>query len=108
MANSSSAHASRERIAILGAGNIGSAIARGLVSANLYQPAEITLTTRSPASLEQFKSKGFVVATDNGVAVKNARIIIIAVTPQQLDGLLQTIKGSVDSQRHLIVSVVSG
>jgi pyrroline-5-carboxylate reductase len=102
------APATEKRLAILGAGNIGSAIARGLVSARLYQPQQIVLTRRHEPSLQEFKQQGFCVEVDNAQAVKSSEMIIIAVTPQQLNGLLEEIRASVDARRHVIVSVVSG
>lgn len=99
---------SRRRLAILGTGNIGSAIARGLVGARLFAPAEISLTRRSLTALEEFRDAGFLVGTDNAAATAGADVIILAVTPQQLNGLLHEIKGVVDRARHTLVSVVSG
>ena len=99
---------SRHRLAILGTGNIGSAIARGLVGARLFAPAEISLTRRSLTALEEFRDAGFLVGTDNAAATAGADVIILAVTPQQLNGLLHEIKGVVDRARHTLVSVVSG
>jgi pyrroline-5-carboxylate reductase len=99
---------SGSRLAILGAGNIGGAIARGIGSANLVPTNRIILTRRKPESLQEFAAEGFTVMTNNRDAVKEAHLVIIAVTPQQLDGLLAEIKDVVDEERHTIVSVVSG
>lgn len=97
-----------QRIAILGTGNIGGAIARGLVSAGLLTPERIVLTRRHVAHLDGFAQEGFGTGTDNRGAVARADLIFIAVTPQQLNGLLQEIRPAVDPARHTIVSIVSG
>lgn len=96
------------RIAVLGAGNIGLAIARGVVKAGIAQPDAITLTRRKTEHLEEFRHEGFRVESDNRIALRNAELVIVAVTPQQLNGLLQEIREAVDTQRHTIISVVSG
>ena len=96
------------RIAILGAGNIGGAIARGLVDASLIKAGRVTLTRRNPESLEDFRKLGFFATSHNADAVRESEIVIVAVTPQQLDPLLSEIKGAVDDRRHTIVSIVSG
>jgi pyrroline-5-carboxylate reductase len=96
------------RLAILGAGNIGIAIARGLVSAKLYEPGRITLTRRHEATLQEFKQQGYSVGVDNAEAVRSSAMIILAVTPQQLNGLLAEIRAAIDVKRHAVVSVVSG
>ena len=95
-------------IAILGTGNIGSAIARGLVHANLLPAGDITLTRRRTGSLNSYRREGYRTTLDNLEALRNAQIIFLTVTPQQLNPLLTEIKGALDPQRHTIVSVVSG
>ncbi len=101
-------NASDVRIALLGTGNIGSAIARGLVKGGLCPAEHITLTRRKAALLEEFRRDGYGTGTDNVAAVRNADLIFVAVTPQQLNGLLSGIKGAIDPRRHTVVSIVSG
>lgn len=96
------------RIAILGAGNIGSAIARGLVKARLIQPDHIILTRRKVEALDEFRRLGCIVTSDNRKAVAGADLVFVAVTPQQLNALLAEIKASLRPRRHALVSVVSG
>jgi pyrroline-5-carboxylate reductase len=98
----------RNKIAILGAGNIGSAIARGLVSAGLYQAGDVTLTRRKLEALSQFRQDGFRITADNVQAVRSSELILLTVTPQQLNGLLSEIAPTLDPGRHSVVSVVSG
>jgi pyrroline-5-carboxylate reductase len=99
---------SKRTLAILGSGNIGLAIARGLVNAGLYTAEEIRLTKRSEEGIEALRRGGYRAGTDNLEAVENASFLIIAVTPQQLDALISEIRGAVDPKRHILVSVVSG
>lgn len=96
------------RIAILGTGNIGSAIARGLVNAGLFPATRIMLTRRKAAGLDEFHRTGFLISMDNKEALRHADLVFIAVTPQQLNALLSEIKGSVKASRHTVVSIVSG
>ncbi len=96
------------RIAIIGAGNIGTAIARGLVESERFQPAEITLTRRKTDRLAEFQQRGFQVEGDNRTAVQNSDVIIIAVEPQQVDGVLAEIKPELENNRHTLISVVTG
>lgn len=99
---------SNTHIAILGAGNIGGAIARGLVHAGLLPADRITLTRRKLESLEPLKSSGFTTTVSNPEALRNADLVFIAVTPQQLNPLLAEIKGILDRNRHTVISIVSG
>ena len=97
-----------KKIAILGCGNIGSAIALGLVKSNLFSSTNIFVTRRDEELLNSFKEKGFRVGADNKKAVQESEIIIIAVTPQQLNEVAEEIKNVIDSSKHKILSVVSG
>ena len=96
------------RITIFGAGNIGGAIARGLVAAGLLPADAITLTRRSAEHLQVFEKQGFTVTVDNRAATTRSELLILAVTPQQLNGLLDEVRDLLDATRHILVSVVSG
>ncbi len=96
------------RIAILGAGNIGTSIARGLAQAGNFTPGMITLTRRRTHLLEEYKAMGFEVTSDNPAAVKGADVVIVAVEPQRADTLLQEIAPALDFDRHILISVVTG
>ena len=95
------------RIAILGAGNIGTSIATGLVQSGRYPATSITLTRRTANLLEEWKQKGFMTDADNARAAKDADVVIVAVEPQQIDAVLAEIAPSLSSQ-HVLVSVVTG
>lgn len=96
------------KIAILGAGNIGSAIARGLAASGGFRPEEIVLTRRRPELLESLRGEKFGIGLDNRAAVKSAEIIILAVGPQQVEALAREIAPALDARRHLVISIVSG
>lgn len=93
---------------IIGAGNIGLALADGLIKSGNCQAADITVTRRSAAALEGLQQKGFSVTTSNAEAVSNAAIIFLCILPQQLNGVLNEIKEAVDAENQLLVSVVTG
>jgi pyrroline-5-carboxylate reductase len=98
----------QQNIAILGSGNIGLSLAKGLVKAGIYQPEQITLTRRNITLLSSQADTGYIVTSNNSKAVKDADIIVLAVLPQQLNKLLHEIKPALWEQRHLLISVVSG
>jgi pyrroline-5-carboxylate reductase len=99
---------SQKNIAILGSGNIGLALAKGLVKAGIYQASQITLTRRNIAALEDLASQGYKVTNDNAKAAAKAHIVVLAVLPQQLNKLLDEIKESIKPKKHLLISVISG
>lgn len=93
---------------IIGGGNIGLALAEGLLQAGVCTAADITVTRRSASALEDLKQKGFAVNTDNAEAVKGADAVFICVLPQQLDAALTQLQSSINRQTQLVVSVVTG
>ncbi len=99
---------SKKKAAVIGGGNIGLAIANGLVNSNLFPPKDIYITKRRIDVIKEYKKQGFNISTDNLEAVKNSEIIIIAVQPKQLDELLKEISSVIDQKKHIVISVVSG
>lgn len=99
---------SNHHIAILGGGNIGSAIVRGLMLSGQFSADKIIITRRNVHLLNSFKERGCIVQSDNRDAVRNSNIVIIAVLPQQLKDLLYEIKQELIPEKHVVISVVSG
>lgn len=96
------------KAAIIGGGNIGTALAEGLIRAEVCEASGITITRRKSSALAPLQEKGFVTTTDNAAAINGADAIFICVLPQQLDDALQQIKPVIDIQKQLVVSVVTG
>ena len=97
-----------KKVAILGGGNMGIALAKGMVASGKYEPAAITLTRRNLRALENLEKEGYQVTSDNARAVEGADIIILSMLPQQLDFVLDTVADNIDVQRHLVISIVTG
>jgi pyrroline-5-carboxylate reductase len=96
------------RIAILGAGNVGQALARGLLGTKDVRVADIMLTRRHVAKLSEPAGSGLAVTADNRAAVERSQHVVVAVQPRQLDELLGDIRGTLDPKRHTLISVVTG
>lgn len=97
-----------KKIAILGSGNIGMSLAKGLVKSDYCHPGDITLTRRNVQHLSAQQQQGYKVSSDNFAAVTDSSVIILAVLPQQLNILLDMIAGAIDPSKHLVISVISG
>jgi len=98
----------KKSVAILGGGNIGLAIAKGLLTSKLFASKNIYVTRRHPEYLQHLKSNGVNTSSDNKLTVKNAEVLIFAVQPKQLNHLILEIKDEVNAKKHIIISVVSG
>lgn len=97
-----------KKIAIIGGGNLGSAIAQGLIQAGAILPQNLWITRRKIQFLEFLAQQGAHVTPDNPQAVKESDIIIVAVKPGKINEVLQEIKPFLIPQKHMIVSVVTG
>ena len=98
------------KISIIGGGNMGGAIARGLSQSSIVAPSEITVSNRGEEKLNELKSfnPSIHTTTDNKEAVKDADVIILAVKPWILDSVAYDIREVLDFPRQIIVSVVAG
>ena len=78
------------KIAIIGAGNMGSAIARGLAKGSLVQPEDITVSNPSTGKLEALQAEipELNVTTSNVKAAGDADIVFLAVKPKVLEQML--------------------
>jgi pyrroline-5-carboxylate reductase len=96
-----------KKIAIIGGGNLGSAIAEGLIKSKFSKPAEITITKRKISTLQNLKEKGVRVTSNNSEAVCNSELIILAVKPYQVADVLNSFTIELTG-KHILVSVVTG
>ncbi len=99
---------STKKITIIGSGNMGISLAKGLVKSGLYTASSITLTRRNSNLLAPFATEGFTTSANNLAAVKDADIIVLAVLPQQVNTVLDEIKASINTKNQVFISIVSG
>lgn len=95
------------KITIIGGGNLGVAIAEGLISSKHSKAGDITITRRNVALLESQKKKGIKTESDNSKAVKGADIVLLCVKPFQTKDVLKEIATSLNS-KQILISVVTG
>lgn len=95
------------KISILGAGNLGTSLAKGLVDSGSYSASNFTLTRRDVTKLKGFEAQGYNIEPSNISATSNTDVIIIGVLPQKIDVVLNEIK-EVLTPNQLIISLVSG
>ncbi len=95
------------KIAIIGAGNLGTSLVKGLVDSGNYQPNQFILTRRSTAKLNAYQEQGYEVTVSNTEAVTRANIVVIAVLPQKINVVLEELKDSLTTN-HLVIPLVSG
>ncbi|HET6405204.1 MAG TPA: pyrroline-5-carboxylate reductase [Candidatus Thermoplasmatota archaeon] len=97
-----------QRIAVLGAGNMGRALVRGMLKAKWASPGNFVATTRRPETAAALaKETGIEAHTDNRKAAEGADVLVLAVKPQILPALLDEIRPVV-KPGQLLISIAAG
>ena len=96
-----------KKVTIIGGGNLGTAIAEGLLKSKFSKAADIIVTKRNTSTLKTLKEKGVGITDDNSAAVKKSEVIILAVKPFQVEDLLNGIKKELTADK-ILISVVTG
>ncbi len=98
------------KLAIIGTGNMGGAIARGLIASGSWQAADLICTAKTDSGLERIRTTlpGVQATQDNKLAAGGADIILLAVKPWFISEVIEEIRPVLDFNRQLIVSVAAG
>jgi pyrroline-5-carboxylate reductase len=96
-----------KKITIIGGGNLGTAIAKGLIQSEFVAPQNITITKRNIQTLVGLGAVGVHVTSDNKSAIATADVIILAIKPFQVKEVLEEIAVHVQPQQ-IFISVVTG
>jgi pyrroline-5-carboxylate reductase len=97
-----------KKIAIIGGGNLGSAIAEGLIKSQFVSPQHITVTRRNVEALHHLKALGVNITHDNAAAIQSSDVVIVALKPYNVKEVLGELKTHFDASRHIAISVVTG
>ena len=97
------------KLAIIGTGNMGGAIARGLIAAGSWQAGNLICTAGSNAGLARIQTTlpGVEATKDNRQAAAGADIILLAVKPWLIAEVIEEIRSTLDMERQLIISVAA-
>lgn len=98
------------KISIIGGGNMGGAIARGLSTGSFFKAEDITVinkTSKRVAELKAFNPNLNVLASDYN-SLADADIVIIGVKPWLVEDLLSTHKDKLRNPKQILISVASG
>ena len=95
------------KIAIIGAGNMGGAIARGLAKGSLVKVEDIRVSNPSPGKLEALKAEfpDMQVTADNSEAVAGADIVVLAVKPWIVGEVLHKLQLK---ETQMLISIAAG
>ena len=92
----------------MGLGNMGEALLKGMLQANLISPEQVMVSDLSKERLRYIHGEYKVATTpSNEALVRSSSLIFLTVKPQVVSSVLSEIHQAV-SQTHLLVSVVAG
>ena len=98
----------KERIGVIGAGKIGSAIVRGVIRAGLVTSDQVMASDVSDALRQSIATElGIKVTSDNGAVCDFASVVILAVKPQIVDSVVKEMAKKL-GQTKLLISVAAG
>jgi pyrroline-5-carboxylate reductase len=95
------------KIAIIGGGNLGTAIAKGLVNADKPFRGELVVTRRRIHLIKSLEKEGVKVSQDNVAAADGADLVVLAVKPFQLKDIIDQIS-PVFGEKTILISLAAG
>ncbi|HEY6082440.1 MAG TPA: pyrroline-5-carboxylate reductase [Chitinophagaceae bacterium] len=97
-----------KKLAIIGGGNLGSAIALGLLNSGFIQSRDLTVTRRNIVPLQSLKEQGVHVLPDNHAAISGVDVVLVALKPYNVREVLREVKSAFNPEKQIIISVVTG
>ena len=96
------------KIAFIGAGVMGEAMVRGVLAAGVSAPQDIAVSDIASDRLDALRSKYSVATSEaSGTAIEHADVVVLAVKPQNLPGLIPALNGQIAGDR-LVLSIIAG
>lgn len=98
------------KIAIIGAGNMGGAIARGLAKGTKVKATDIICSDHAQATLDRLNRQNPAIqtTTDNAEAVRHADLVLLALKPWLMESVIRELKSSFDYSRQILISIAAG
>jgi pyrroline-5-carboxylate reductase len=96
-----------KKIAIIGAGNMGGAIAIGLLKSGFVPASDILVSDPKEKNVQEMKNLGIFASNNNNEAVQNAGVVILAVKPYHIESVINGIKSDITPDK-IFISIVAG
>ncbi|MBR6650255.1 MAG: pyrroline-5-carboxylate reductase [Clostridia bacterium] len=96
----------RNRLAFIGAGNMGCAIANGILLSKMLEPSQLVMVRRNIDKLADFKDNGCEITSDVIDACKACDAIMLCVKPQMFGEIMPMIAPYVEGK--LVISIAAG
>jgi len=97
-----------QKIGMIGAGQMATALARGLLNAGLVKAEGLLASDPSPEARKRFgEATGGIATEDNLRVAREADVVFLAVKPQQVAPVLAELAGVLGAEK-LVVSIAAG
>lgn len=97
-----------QKLVIVGIGNMGTALLRGILKADLLPASNITVTSRNADRRDAIANELGVSATDdNASTVGEADIVLLCIKPQGINDIAEQIRTGC-SPETLVISILAG
>lgn len=95
------------KIAVIGYGNMGSAIVDGWLSNEICKPSNLLVFKIDAKKIKELEDNGVQTTVNNYKLLKEQNILLLAVKPQDLKGVLNKIKNHINP-KTIIITVITG
>ncbi len=95
------------KIAIIGAGAMGGALAQGLIRGTVFAPQDVIVANPHADKLRHLADMGATTTTDNRLAVADADFIALVVKPWLVQPVIEEIKSGLDYSRQSILNMAA-
>lgn len=94
-------------VGFIGAGNMGTAIMRGIVNSGLSEEISIYATDVDENKLKSLEEIGVIATSNTEFLIRECKYVFLAIKPQMFDEVLD-IYGKYFTEEHVIVSIAAG
>ena len=99
----------KEKIGVLGVGNMGAAILEGLFKKKLAEPSQVYVCDKIKEKAAQFAAQWKTEIVPYAASlVSETDIILLAVKPQDLQELGSGLKTNLNRKEHTVISILAG
>ncbi|TMA27477.1 MAG: pyrroline-5-carboxylate reductase [Deltaproteobacteria bacterium] len=96
-----------KKLGFIGAGNMGEALLKGLLSTRAAKPEQVFVSARRAERVQELQKTYGIKGGSNAEVARQSEVIVLAVKPQILDQVLRDIASDI-SREKLIISVAAG
>ena len=97
-----------QMIGIIGVGNMGGALVKGLIESGVYDPGHLLACDKREEAIKSISSQfGLQYCSSNADLISKCSTVVFSVKPQNMREVLEEVKGGIRDD-HLLISIAAG